>query len=289
MRMVVVGDSLGLPRPHRMNNYNPNETELAVHYKHTYSSIIAKEWKESSIEVINRSQRFYTIKDIYNQFADHLFFYEPDVIVLQAGIVDCWFREQLNGRQMVPILEFEGYVNKIIELMKLRPKVKMIIVGICPTSMKMEKQYPGILKEIIEYNKIYRGVSDNCQIFYLDMEKYIQPDNPHQYLLPDDHHLNREGNRLVATELSLFLKAFYENVLGSYAYNENKIQESYKHFQASYQAIPYYEDNLYNFLIILHQLEKKEELQELISKIESRFNIKDMEVIELIATIKSNF
>lgn len=43
MRVLFLGDSLGLPRPHRINNYNPDEKELAVRYDETYSSIIGKD------------------------------------------------------------------------------------------------------------------------------------------------------------------------------------------------------------------------------------------------------
>jgi len=144
MRILVAGDSLGLPRPHRINSYSPDETELAVSYENTYSSILNKELldyykMEPNIEVINRSRRFQTIKNVTEEFADHLFFYEPDVIIMQVGIVDCWFRENLSGKQMVDRESYKQYLLKILELLAHRPACKVIIIGISPTSVKMQK------------------------------------------------------------------------------------------------------------------------------------------------------
>lgn len=67
MRIVTLGDSLGLPRPNRINNYSPDEKTLAVSYDETYSSILQKSLIEKFqmnpyVEVINRSKRFYTMK-----------------------------------------------------------------------------------------------------------------------------------------------------------------------------------------------------------------------------------
>ena len=82
MRILVAGDSLGLPRPHRINDYSLSEYNLAVSYGDTYSSIINKELltlfkMDPYIEIINKSKRSQTIAGVYSDFIDNLFFISP--------------------------------------------------------------------------------------------------------------------------------------------------------------------------------------------------------------------
>jgi len=270
MRILVAGDSLGLPRPHRINNYSPDEKELAVAYEETYSSILGRELLkyynfDSHVEVINRSKRFYTIKDVNTEFADHLFFFEPDVIVMQVGIVDCWFREHLNGGQMVNKVDYEQHLLNILNLLKYRPNCRLIIIGISPTSSKMEKKYKGINKEIQTYNQVLKSYVNNKNVFYVDLEKYIKPDSTAEFLLPDDHHLNKNGNKLIASLLIELLKAFVYSDKGVYDYNAGKLEESLLHLQKAFGYYPGYIDNLCNCLLLCHQLGKLNELNEIIS------------------------
>jgi lysophospholipase L1-like esterase len=269
MRILVAGDSLGLPRPHRINNYSPDEKELAVPYENTYSSIINRELLEHFnmnpfVEIINRSRRSQTIENVLSEFSDHLFFYEPDVIIMHVGIVDCWFRENLGGKQMVEKDHYKQYLLNMINLLKLRPDCRLIIVGISPTSLKMERKYSGINREIRLYNQILKSQIDHKTIFYIDMEKYINLKSPHQYLLPDDHHLNKEGNKLVAEKLIHLIKAFIYSDKGVHYFNNGDLETAFNYFQKSYNIYPIYIDNICNLLILSYQLEKRELFEQIV-------------------------
>jgi len=79
MRIIIVGDSLGLPRPKNIRQFNTDtREELAVYFQHTYGFLLQDAlnltYPDERFDVINRSQRFFTIKNVYEQFADHLFF-----------------------------------------------------------------------------------------------------------------------------------------------------------------------------------------------------------------------
>jgi len=264
MRILVLGDSLGLPRPHRINAYSPSEKELAVAYHQTYPSIIQKalinEFIESNyFEVVNRSRRFCNLRDILREFSDFLYFYEPDIIVLQIGIVDCWYRE--NRMQIVDKKEFGQNLTKILEMLKLRPNCKLIIVGICPTSEKMNQRYQGQNQEIKNYNEIYKKYVDNNKVFYIDMENHIEPTNVNAFLLPDDHHLNSEGNKLVAQELLKIIKAIHFSKAGFQAYADGLLEEAYINFKNAFIVYPYYEDNIFNFVQMIMEFGQKEELE----------------------------
>lgn len=263
MRILTIGDSLGLPRPHRMNSYSPNEKELAVSYEQTYSSIIQKDLfqelgSKKYFEVINRSRRFCTLKDVIHEFFDYLFYYEPDVIILQIGIVDCWFRE--DGKQIVNIEQFKEYLNKIILLLTLRPNCTLIIVGISPTSVKMDNRYSGQNSEVKKYNDIYKAAVNNKSVYYIDMERYVDPVDIHKYILPDDHHLNPVGNQLVANECLKIIKSIIYNKFGCELYEQQNLKGALTEFDKAYRSYSYNTDNLYNYLLMLYENQQMDEL-----------------------------
>lgn len=264
MRILVLGDSLGLPRPHRINNYSPSEKELAVSYEQTYPSIIQKVlinefFGSDYFEVINRSKRFCNIRDILREFPDFLYFYEPDIIILQIGIVDCWYRD--NRKQIVDKKEFEENLMNIFKLLESRPNCKLIIVGICPTSEKMDLRYTGQNREIKKYNELYKKYVDNNTVFYVDMEDHINPSDVNVFLLPDDHHLNIEGNLVVAQEALKIIKSIYFSKVGYEAYTNNLLEEAYINFKNAFIEYPYYEDNIFNFVQMVMEFGQKDELE----------------------------
>lgn len=259
VKIIILGDSLALPRPHRIKDFNPEiDKELAVHFEDTYGFLLEKElraeYPSSGPTVMNRAQRFSTMKDIANQFSDHLFYFQPDVIVIQVGIVDCWFRDELGGKQLVNVAEFEQYYRYILTMLQKRPETKLIVVGICPTSMKMEKRYPGLLRQIQLYNQVLKSGENQHQVFFVEMESYINSHNPHIYLLPDDHHLNKQGHVLVFKQIFKIVTAFIENILGCNAFDKN-VDLSYKHFIESFSIYPNYGDNLYNLIYLSYLLQ----------------------------------
>lgn len=211
MNILITGDSLALPRPHRINNYKLEE-ELAVHFHDTYGYLVQaalqNKFPDKMITVTNRAQRAATIKDIHREGGNHIFFFQPDVLIVQVGIVDCWIRPELEQLQYVKLPEFIRYYLELIQMIKQRPKMKVIFIGICPTSEKMEGRTPGLLSEIMKYNLALKSRVDNEQIFFIDMDEHVSSKDPHRYLLPDDHHLNKAGNALVADKIVNIIFSF---------------------------------------------------------------------------------
>jgi len=278
MRILVAGDSLGLPRPYRINDYSFDETELAVSYENTYSAIINKKLLElfqmdPFTEVINMSRRSQTLEGVYSEFVDNFFFHQPDIFILHVGIVDCWFREELNGGQRVPINKYEKYLDNILQMIRYRPLCKLIIVGICPTSKKMENRYPGINSEIRAYNKILMSKVDSKSIFYIDMEHYVDNGDIYDYLLPDDHHLNVNGNKVVASELLKIIKNIIYMNQGLGLNREADIVQMNLYFKKAYKSYSMNLDTIYNLLVTLFENQEYEELKRLIQNInEAKIN-----------------
>lgn len=289
MLIVIAGDSLSLPRPHRIKEFDPlKERELAIHYTDTYGYQLRHEleslYPKMFIDVQNRSQRACTIKHVFQQFADHLYYFNPHVIVLHVGIVDCWFRQELNGMQHVNVQEFSQFFQQIIEYIRNRPETKLIVVGVAPTSMKMEQRNPGILQEIKRYNHVLRSKSDCNQVFFIDMEQHVSANNPHEYLLPDDHHLNVSGNALVCREVGSIIRAIIENELGFLAFTEqNNKEDAYGHFRASFEAYSSYVDNLYNLLGFAIENNDTDLIRE-ITEVMRKADISDPQLLEMVKT-----
>ena len=90
MRILIAGASLTLPRPYRINEFNPEkDKELAVQYHETYGSLLQKElnrlYPNKYFEVINRGQRAFTIKHVVNQIFDHVYYFQPNIFILHVG------------------------------------------------------------------------------------------------------------------------------------------------------------------------------------------------------------
>ncbi|MET3697637.1 GDSL-like lipase/acylhydrolase family protein [Bacillus oleivorans] len=294
MRILIAGDSLTLPRPYRINSYDPHqESELAVKYSETYGSLIQRElcklYPHKEIEVINRGQRGFTIKHILNQIHDHVYYFQPDVLILHVGIVDCWFREELNGRQFVNLNDFEKGVSEVVKIINSNDTTKLIIIGIAPTSLKMEERYKGLLEEIKKYNKILREQVDYNTIFFIDLENHIQPENPHKYLLMDDQHLNKEGNRLIFNDINNIICALIENQIGVECFQgSSSIKQALNHFNCSFAHYPFYLDNLYNILLLSLELKDIESINLILKTLEG-IQINNHELIELIDYVKHNY
>jgi len=288
MRVLFLGDSLGLPRPHRINDYNPDEKELAVTYDETYSSIIGKNLFnyfdfKPYIEIVNRSKRAYTIRDISKEFADHLYYFEPDLIVMQVGIVDCWFRE--NREQLVNRTEYEKYLRDILRLLSKRPNVRLAMVSIAPTSTKMDTRNPGLNNEIEAFNQILKSYENNRTTFFIDLNQFIDIKVINKFLLPDDHHLNKEGNRLLADLLIKLIKGLICSDEGVKQHNSDDLQNALYYFFESFKYFPTYRDNLYNLIILSYQLNEKKIFNQVVTYIEDN-SILDNELLNIIAQLR---
>lgn len=185
---------------------------------------------------------------------------------------------------MVNITDFKLYFVNILKMLLNRPKCKLIIVGICPTSTKMENRYIGINQQIAIYNNVYKSVVDNQSVFYIDMENYIKTQNTNEYLLPDDHHLNKNGNLLVSKLILQLINAFILNNEGVEMYNNSEQEEALNTFYESFRSYPKYSDNVYNLISLAHMLKSEEIKKEVIEYAKMNF-IEDKDIYELLLQV----
>ncbi|MCZ8531827.1 SGNH/GDSL hydrolase family protein [Psychrobacillus psychrodurans] len=201
-KVIILGDSLSLPRPMNFYKFNPfQDLTLGVEFNETYPFLLQMYLKD--YYVINRAVRASTIKQIYmRDRSDHIFLTKPDVVILHVGIVDLWPRVELGGRSYLNEGEFSCYYIKLLKEIGIFPETKIICIGIVSTSEAMNDKYPGVQANINKFNNILKNICAlNAQAVFIDASQIIPIELVNKYLMKDAHHLNPEGNDIIAKNI----------------------------------------------------------------------------------------
>jgi lysophospholipase L1-like esterase len=213
-RIVIIGDSLAMPRP-----------EEGVEYEDTYPYLLFKK----GYEVINRSRRANDIKiqTIEQNILDDVIYLKPDVLVIHLGIVDCapriFKRYEKRIINILPSLmkkliinicskyryfitkyrkityvnerEFEENIIKIIETAKSISK-QIIIIKILNTLERNDKRSYNFNKNIQKYNKILEKIANKYNIELIDPNSFGK-----NGLLKDGIHINKQMHQYLFNKI----------------------------------------------------------------------------------------
>lgn len=204
-RILIFTDSLGLPR----------KTPEPVSVHETWPNLL-----KQNFEVYQVSLGGATIEDIYNQ-AHYYTAFNPDLVIVQAGIVDCapralsrlesinlnsfWFTRgtlskimpkygstirKFRNKVYTPLADFQEFAQKINALFS---PVPVFWIGIVPAQSAYEEKVPGISANIWIYNKKLAEIFKNR---FIDISAI-----PPTVISSDFHHLNAAGNAFVAEKI----------------------------------------------------------------------------------------
>ena len=211
-RILILGDSLCLPRKH------PEKVSL---YQ-TWPSLLNN---DAHFEIIQIAIGGGTLKTLNEQSAYYVAS-EPDIVIIQSGIVDCapralgWLeREIVNANRPLgflihhffPINLMRKYRKKtytkkthfrklIKELANRYVNSQIIWIGIVPASNEYEKIVPGISKNIVIYNNIIASEIVVSRGVFLNVTSI-----PKDGIMTDHHHLNIKGHRWLYEEILVLL------------------------------------------------------------------------------------
>ncbi|MBN8704512.1 MAG: SGNH/GDSL hydrolase family protein [Bacteroidetes bacterium] len=198
MKILIITDSLGLPRdfPEKLN------------YNETWVYLLSNHF-----EVHQLSFGGATIDVLFSQLG-YLKLFNPDLVFIQSGIVDCtpralskfenklinrfsilkWLfnkllkkdilfklRKYRNLKYTLPFI-FSGYVNKF----NAEFKNKLFWIEIIPPTDFYENKIPGIKKNVIYFNELISNVVGNNFVSTNDFST--------DELMSDHIHLNTQGN-----------------------------------------------------------------------------------------------
>lgn len=219
MKIVILGDSLALPRP--------NE---GIGPKDTYPLLIQRSCPDGDIQNKARYRNDTTLQTTPKQMKEDLISEIPDVVIIHLGIVDCAPRlfTRKNHRQLekIPnfirhrIVSFASQNRRLIT--RVRPKtyvsakrfrenigtllttctnlgVRVLMLNIAKTHASNAERSYGFLHNIDRYNQIISEMADEFGIPVLDIYA-LSTSNP-DVLLPDGIHLTRYGNQQVSALL----------------------------------------------------------------------------------------
>lgn len=197
-RILILSDSLALPR---------NKPEVCLHHQTWPELLKAKGFCVHQVSIGGA-----TSSDLLTQLNYHISF-EPNLAVLQVGIVDCaprfmtknelaFFKNfGIVGKAIIAFSnknivrrirnttytspkKFEENISSIIK--KLEP-IPVLILGIVPAFDEYEKKLPGINKRIVQFNTVLQKF--NHYISLQDFDK--------EGIMSDHHHLNPLGHRII--------------------------------------------------------------------------------------------
>lgn len=214
MNILIITDSLGLPRPF------PEQ----VNYNETWCYQLSEKFNTHQLSIGGA-----TILELYSQITYWKLF-KPDLVIVQAGIVDCAPRaltkieNQLINKYTFSRRLFNKYSKTLIPMMRRRGitytskgkfeqgvkqfyndfKDSLYWIGIAPPSIEYEIKLPGISRNIQIYNQIIR---DNIGHNYIDVS-----DLNESKLMSDFIHLNSEGHKFISEKILNSLYK-YNNIL----------------------------------------------------------------------------
>lgn len=201
MKIQIFSDSLALPR----------EIPQQVYYEETYPAMLSL-----NHTVAQYSKGGAVIKELLDQTFYYKMF-QPDVVILQSGIVDCgprpftqfeehffslnfftkgckailkrltkkWLRNLRKVAWTKPS-QYRAYCMKFKEVYGSTP---IFALGILPARVEYEKQLKGITKRVNEYNLILKEVFGD---HFIDTSSI-----PDSGIMADHHHLTAEGHQYI--------------------------------------------------------------------------------------------
>ncbi len=197
-RVLVFSDSLGLPRP---------KPELVKHDE-TWIHLLSGNYDIQQFSIGGAEVSVLATQIEYAKM------FEPDVVIVQSGIVDCapraltrnenkflnkykvtrFFLKIILKPRIIRVLRkyrnvrytkqglFESHVNEFLRAFG----TKLFWIGIVPGNEKYEETVVGITRNINDYNSI---IKKNLKLNYIGLE-----DVEKKHVMSDHVHLSKEGH-----------------------------------------------------------------------------------------------
>lgn len=206
MKILILSDSLALPRI---------LPEKCI-YEETYPALLKKEHEVHQVSIGSATSAV-LLKQVHYHSS-----FNPDVVILQVGIVDCvprfmslkelnatyalgnlgksirylfnkkWIRK-VRKISYIDIIEFEQNVREI----QFSFNCPVLSIGIIPSSQEYENVLPGVTERINMYNEIL----EKNYAYFINTSGL----NDSGGIMSDHHHLNGKGHSLIFDKIKHLL------------------------------------------------------------------------------------
>jgi lysophospholipase L1-like esterase len=238
MKIVILADSLALPRP---------ENEGKIPYEATYPYLLERSLRQKASvapQVIERGMRRRTIEYVLDDWLEMVELRKPDILVVHVGIVDCapriFLRREgrfiarlrpvhlprfifkfagkhrrrivtLRPRVYVPAERFRRHLAEVAEKAAAAGIKSLVLINIITPPDALEQRSPGFQQNVRIYNRILEEEARRPGIHLVDINGLVEKKGGAENLLPDGIHINEAGHKLLARELETHILNVFQN------------------------------------------------------------------------------
>lgn len=228
--VLVMGDSLGLPRP----NDNEGAKKGA---DRTYTGRIYEKYPDRS--VTSMCQRFFTTTEVRNLLFENVDLGRDSDFLLHVGLNDCANRMFLENERIalsfldpdtrnrlidfsrkyrrdiiirlpphhyVPPAQFRDNLSAIVSMLQARNAKRIILTTIILPPAKSWPGTPSMNRNFAAYNLDIMNTVYDYGIDLMDFDRHIWQAQNRKVLLPDGMHLTDAGHQLFADKCDPFLR-----------------------------------------------------------------------------------
>lgn len=176
MKILVIGDSIGLPRLKR------NSSEVELYYEEAYPEQIRKYSRQrfcgDDILLVNACRHAHTSLHLLRGAANEVCFLQPDYVVLQLGMADLW---PAAGRSVPPPFpdlagkdpwvgpdEYVQNMELFLRYCSTFPDLGIVIVNIPKCSPSQYAQHGDAHERTLHYNKLLEGLAHSTRGVLVD-------------------------------------------------------------------------------------------------------------------------
>ena len=178
MKILVIGDSIGLPR------FAKDTGEVELYYEDTYPEWIRKlslrRFAGEDILLVNACRHAHTSLHLLRGAANDICFLQPDVVIIQLGMADLW---PAGGRSTPPTLaelagkdpwvdesEFAQNMERFVAFCLSQPRCRVVVVNIPRCCDRQYRQHPGARERTEQYNRRLEQLTRNPRLALVDAQ-----------------------------------------------------------------------------------------------------------------------
>lgn len=226
MRILIVGDSLVLER---LEEKNPFSNTYGGLLKSIYSQN-----KETEVIVIGKRNNDSKIQSSSDNIFYDIIQFEPDVLILHIGIVDCTprifsrgqknlllsfpnfirrkiikvsskYRFQITKRRQKVYVSYNEFIKNYQKILKqINPETHIIMINIAKPPRHLLNRTYHYEDNVRKYNEVIGELSKKWKCSLLDLFRMVENDS--KILNSDGIHLSLHGHRIVADEIKKIIE-----------------------------------------------------------------------------------
>jgi lysophospholipase L1-like esterase len=230
-KIVILADSLSLPRPENLGNTPYEET-----YPYLMDISLREQMGINAPIIIEKGKRSRTMPDVAADWNEYVSWRKPEIVVIQVGITDCSprvfttrqrayveriparfireillkfvrkFRRQLIAasapKVYTTLQQYRDTVTKLVEWAERDCVLALVFVKIVMPPDSLEKRSPGSQENVRLYNNVLDQIKSKHGVYVIELNDLIHnQENAGSYIIEDGQHLSVQGHRLLAKHL----------------------------------------------------------------------------------------